>query len=106
MGDIPDGSNFFASLHTPLSRRQVAELFAPLRWRARRRGWADYEVICPFAELVIEAESSILLHGPIADVWENAEHVLVTLRDAGVAYTAESYDEGGRLLREYRWGTD
>ena len=73
---------------------------------SRRCGWTDYEVIGPFAELVIEAESPILLHGPVADVQENADHILATLRDAGVAYTAESYDAGGGLLRKYRWAAD
>ena len=105
MSDIPDGSNFFASLHTSLSRGQVAELFAPPGWQVRRCSSTDYEVIGPFAELVIEAESPILLHGPVADVHENAERVLATLRHAGVAYTAESYDAEGGLLREYRWAT-
>ena len=105
MGDIPDGSNFFASLHTALSRRQVAELFGPLGWRVRQCSWSDYEVIGPVAELVVEAESPILLHGLVADVQENAESVLAALRDAGVAYTAEAYSAGGELLREYRWGT-
>ncbi len=102
MGDIPDGSNFFASPYTALSRRQVAELFGLLGWRVRKSGWSDYEVIGPVAELVVEAESPILLHGPMADVQENAEYGLAALRDAGVAYTAEVYGADGELLREYR----
>ena len=40
----------------------------------------------------------------MADVHENADHVLATLRAAGIAYTAESYDAGGELLREYAGG--
>jgi hypothetical protein len=104
MADIPDSSDFFASLHTSLSRRRVAGLFARLGWSVRKCSWTDYEIRSPFAELVIEAESPILMHGPVAVAEANADRILAPLRDAGVAYTAECYGTGGDLLREFRWG--
>ncbi len=105
MDDIPDSSNFFASLHTSLSRRRVAGLFARLGWSVRKCSWTDYEIRSPFAELVIEAESLILMHGPVAEVEINANRILVPLRHAGVRYAAECYSAGNDLLQEFRWGT-
>lgn len=102
---IPGSSNFFASLHTARSRRAIAGLFAP-PWIARKRGWTDYEVRGPFADLIIEAESPILLHGPVADVEANVDQILAPLRSAGIGYTAECYDDAGELLQQWEWGTE
>jgi hypothetical protein len=89
MDDIPDRSNFFASLHTPLSPRRLAGLFARLGWSVRKCSWTDYEIRSPFAGLVIEAESPILMHGLVAEVKTNAERILAPLREAGMGHTAE-----------------
>jgi hypothetical protein len=103
---IPESSNFFAALHTAGSRRLIAGLFSPPTWSIRKCSWTDYEVTSTFAELVVEAASPILLHGPVADVESNAEGILALLRAAGVAYTAECYGVSGELLRGWCWGTD
>ncbi len=105
MGVIPDSSNFYAALHASLSRRRVAGLYARLGWSVRKCSWTDYEIRSPFAELVIEAEAPILMHGPVSDVEANADRILAPLRDAGVGYCAEFYTADGSLLREHRWGT-
>jgi hypothetical protein len=104
MGDIPSHTNFSSALHTGSSRRRVAELYRPLGWEVRKCGWSEYEMRCPFAELVIEAESPFLMHGEVADVITNAERILAPLREAGVSYSAEIYDEQGELLREFKSG--
>ena len=100
---IPDSSNFFASLDTARSRRAIAGLFAPT-WIVRECSWTDYEVRSPFAELIIEAESPMLLHGPVAEVEVNADRILATLRAAGIGYAAECYDAAGVLLKRWKWG--
>jgi hypothetical protein len=104
MAEMPDCSNFFSSLHTPLSREQVAGLYGALGWRVRKCSWVDYEVVCDWAELVIEAESPILIHGPVADVLARAEELVGPLRAAGVSFTAECYgpEPGRELLLELR----
>jgi hypothetical protein len=79
---------------------------SPPTWSVRKCSWTDFEVTSPFAELVVEAESPILMHGPVADVESNVDRILAPLRAAGVADTAECYDAGGEMLREWRWGTD
>ena len=103
MADYPDSSNFFSSLKTELSRRQVAHLYEPLGWAIGKCSWTDYGIQSPWADLIIEAESPVLMHGPVANVLVNAEHILSPLRAAGVAYSAECYDEAGNLLREIKW---
>ena len=105
MGDIPDQSNFYGSLHTNLSRHQIAQLYRGLGWEVRKCGWAEYEIRCSFAELVIETESPILIHGTVADVVVNAEVILAPLGQARVSYTAECYDQAGVLLREFKTRT-
>ena len=100
---IPESSNFFASLRTTRARRRVAGIFTPPTWTVRRCSWTDYEVSSPFADLVIEAESPILLHGPVAEVEANADRILATLRAAGIGYSAECYEADGELLREWVW---
>ncbi len=91
MGNIPDTSNFFSSLHTSLSREEVAGLYGALGWRIRRCSWTDYEVFGPWCELIIEAEAPILMHGPVADVVTRADELVAPLRAAGVRFTAECY---------------
>ena len=103
MEGTPNRANFFASLHTHMSRQWVSQLFTPLGWRVRNCSFTGYEVRSSWAELVIDAESPILLHGSVADVQENAERILALLQAAGVAYDAESYDASGELMREYHW---
>jgi hypothetical protein len=87
MDIIPDHSgDFFAALWTSLSRRRVARLFARLGWSVRKCSWTDYEVCSPFAELVIEAESPILLHGPVADAEAESGGVCVVVFHSGAIH--------------------
>jgi hypothetical protein len=44
------------------------------------------------------------MHGPVADVDINAEHILDILHQAQVEFTAESYGPDDQLLQE--WGQD
>jgi hypothetical protein len=101
MGEMPDYSNFYSGLYTVLSREQVASLYGALGWRVRRCSWTDYEVFGPWAELVIEAESPILMHGVVADVLDRAQELLAPLRQAGISFTAECYGPDGELLQEF-----
>jgi hypothetical protein len=100
---MPEESDFYASLYTTRSRRRIARLFSPPTWKARKCAWSDYEITSSFAELVIEAESPILLHGWLTDYEVNAEQVLARLRSAGVSYTGECYSPSGELVREFAW---
>lgn len=98
---VPDTSNFFSSLTTDLSRGEVVALFGDQGWHVRKCGWTEYEVRCAWAELVIEAETPILMHGPVADVLKNAAVICQILSAAKVSFTAESYDEAHELLEEF-----
>jgi hypothetical protein len=104
MEEMPDSSNFFILLHTPLSREKVAGLYEALGWQVRKCSWVDYEVISDWAELVIEAEGPILMHGSVADLPSRAEELVAPLRAAGVSFTAECYGPGPdrELLLELR----
>jgi hypothetical protein len=104
MAEVPDSSNFFSALDTALSREQVAGLYGAVGWRVRKGSWVDYEVLTDWAELVIESESPILMHGPVADLPARAEELVAPLRAACVAFTAECYgpEPERKLLLELR----
>jgi hypothetical protein len=100
---LPDGSNFFASLTAALSRAQVAALFGATGWSVRKAGWDEFEVRCPWGDLIIEGDEPVLLHGPVNGVIENAYSILAPLRDAGIAYRAECYGDDRVLLGAHVW---
>ncbi|HKB03394.1 MAG TPA: hypothetical protein VKD90_14320 [Gemmataceae bacterium] len=104
MAGRADSSNFFSSLHTSLSREQVARLYGAIGWEVRKCGWHEYEVISDWAELVIEAEGPILMHGPVADLPARAEELVAPLRAGGVSFAAECYgpEPDRELLLEVR----
>jgi hypothetical protein len=96
---LPETSNFFATLHTPLSRESVADLYRDLGWSVRKCGWLEFEIESAFAAVVIESVQPILMHGAVDDVASRAVDVVAPLVRAGVRYEAEYYDEGGELVR-------
>ena len=104
MAELPDSSNFFSSLHTSLSKKQVARLYEALGWRVRKCSWVDYEVVSDWAELVIEAGFPILVHGLVADLPARVEELVTPLRTAGISFAAECYapEPDGKLLLELR----
>jgi len=100
--DFPDEPNLFGSLETPLTWEWVAKLFAPFGWVVRKCSWTDYEVYCDFAELVIESENPILIHGPVTDLFANLPRIIKPLSHAGVSYSLECYDENRELVHHAR----
>ncbi len=91
MPAIPNSSNFFSSLNTRLSRKQIANLYKSLGWQVRKCSWTDYEVRSDWAELIIESESPILIHGPVANLPTRIEDLVAPLRNADVSFNAECY---------------
>lgn len=102
MTTIPDSSNFYCSLYTSLSREQVAGFYRPLGWEIRKCNWVDYEIVSLWAELVIEADAPIVMHGSVALVLNNAALILAPLRHAGITYTAECYEDA-KLIGTFTW---
>lgn len=91
MADLPDTPNFYSALHTTLPRQRVAGLYQALGWHVRKCSWTDFEVVGPWCELVVEAESPVLMHGSVADILDHAEELVAPLRAAGITFTAECY---------------
>jgi hypothetical protein len=102
MSDLPANENFCSPLDTRMSRRRVAQLYRARGWGVRKCAWYDYEITCPWAELTIEAQSPIFIHGSVADVLERADELLAPLQAASVDYVAECYDADGTMLREWK----
>jgi hypothetical protein len=100
---IPDSSNFFGCLSTPLSKEEIVGKFAARGWTSRRIAWHDYEVRCEWAELVLDGEGEILFHGPVCPATEYIERVLEILKAEAIGYQVELHDDGGALHKEYSW---
>jgi hypothetical protein len=102
MDALPDFPNFYSALDTTMSREEVARLYEALGWRVRKCSWTDYEVFGPWCELIIAAESPILMHGAVTEILAHAEELVAPLRAAGVSFTAECYGPDQELLLELR----
>ncbi len=104
MDEVAEWGSFFSSLDTTLSREQIARLYEAIGWRVRKCSWVDYEVVSEWADLVIEAEAPILMHGPVANLRSRGEELVAPLRNAGVAFTAECYgpEPARELMMELR----
>jgi hypothetical protein len=104
MSELPNSANLFSALDTTLSKEQVANLYGAVGWRVRKCSYVDYEVACDWAELIIESESPILMHGLVAELPARAEDVLAPLRAAQVAFAAECYgpQPDRELILEFR----
>lgn len=104
MSDRIDCSDFFSTLDTTLTRKQIARLYEAIGWQVRKCAWKDYEIVNDWAELVIEGEKPILMHGWAFDLIARVEELVTPLRVAGVSFTAECYGSGPEreLLLELR----
>jgi hypothetical protein len=103
--EIPDTSNFFSALHTRQTREQIADLFRSAGWTIVAPDDAEHlRLECRWAELILESESPILLHGPVADVLNHAETIVAPLSAAKISFNAECYgpEPERLLLRELR----
>ena len=96
---IPEFNNLYASLSTSHSKDWIASCFKNAGWAIRHCTWADYEVECDFAELVIEGDTEILLSGAVASFDAAVPFVATILEENRVGYSIEYYDETGNLLR-------
>jgi hypothetical protein len=93
--------NIHSVLDTSLTQRQVAELFLAHGWTVHKSSWTDHYILCSWAELYLDGEGEILMHGPIADPLAHAEELFVPLRQAGVRYWGEFYGADTELLEEF-----
>src|SRR4051812_11652474 len=98
--DLPESSNFFCLLQTPLSRAEVADRYRRHGWQLRKSSWTDYEVALPWATLVIESEKPTLVHGTVVNVLSHLDELLAPLRASEIAFKVECYGTDGALLQE------
>jgi hypothetical protein len=104
MPDVPNELDLFIAIFGGLDRRGVARVCERLGWEVRRSGWAEYEMRSPVAELEVQAESPVLLHGSVLGNLDIVESVLAPLREAGAVFEGECYDANGKQLRDYKSG--
>ncbi len=101
--ELPDGANFYCMLTSTRSKKELAEWFAERGWSMHRVSSLDYGIRCAWAELVIEVDSPVLIHGAVADIMLNAARILDILKASGASFAGECYDEHLSLLQEFSW---
>lgn len=89
MAGIPDKPNFFSTIGAGFTRQQIVELYREAGWQVRKCGWTDYEIKSDWAELILEGESPLLLHGSVSDLPSRAEELLAPLRASGVTFATD-----------------
>jgi hypothetical protein len=104
MSDIPNALDLCIAIFGGLGRRRVAQLYQRLGWEVRKSGWTEYEMRSSVAELEVQAESPVLLHGLVWGDLDTVESVLAPLREARAVFEGECYDGSGKLLKEYKSG--
>jgi hypothetical protein len=95
---LPEGSTFFATLTTALTKPQIAAHFHAVGWAVRHCAREDLELRCAWAELVLDGDTDLLLHGPVAEVEQRAPEIIALLVSAQIAVQAEWYDAEGRVV--------
>jgi len=98
------GARWHYAIFGGFDRRRVARLYERLGWEVRKSGWAESEMRSPVAELVVQAESPVLLHGLVLGDLDTVESVLAPLREAEAVFEGECYDGSGKLLKDYKSG--
>ncbi len=94
MNELPEDSNFFGTILGNVSKEDVVRLFLDAGWHARKCTWFDYEVSCRWAELVVEGDTPILIHGVIADFETNVAKIKRLLDSLAAAYSIDQNDGG------------
>ena len=104
MAELPDRTNFYSSVRTDRRPEAIARLFAPPVWRVRKCSRTDFEAASDFAEVVIESNDPVLVHGLVADVAVNCARVVEPLAAAGLSGAFECYDDSQALILEKAFG--
>jgi hypothetical protein len=95
-------ASLYLSLETTLSKENLALLFAPYGWQVRKCTRTDFEIICDRAELMIEADEPILMHGPVEQAENIVPCLLNILEAASIKYQGELYDDAHNLIRIFK----
>ena len=91
--------HIYMSLWTDLTRAEIAAVFSASGWSTRKCSWTDYEVEWEDrAELVIESEKPVLVHGPLANASEMVPAIRKILDGVHIPYSFEAYDERDEIV--------
>ena len=98
MLNLPESSNFFCSIDSPISKMTIVDYFVSQGWQVRKTTWEDFELRCAWAILVLESDDPVLLHGLL--MADKFNELLILLNQLNIAYHAELYDEEGELIAQ------
>ena len=93
--------SIYATLDGAPDKTLLAQQFAAHGWHIRKAGWDAFEMRHACAELILEAQSPVLLHGNLCCIGDSEEilaDMLRILQSAGQAYTVEIYDDNAQTL--------
>jgi hypothetical protein len=102
MDNRPARNNFYGTIEGTLDKFKLAASFAADGWSVRKCSWTDYELTCGVAELILQGDDPMFLHGVVADVLRNVQGIAEVLRNAGASFSLECYGDDSALLTTVR----
>jgi hypothetical protein len=96
---LPDKPNLYGTVWTHMPKSELAAMFASRGWSMRKCTRVDYELRSDYAELVLEADDPLVLHGPVAEILRNAPRIAEVLRAAATKFCLECYARDRTMLR-------
>ena len=95
---LPDLSNVYGVIYSPLSKEEIAKSFGKVGWNVRKADWINWEITNDFSELIIEGDKEILIHGPVSV--DSFEIFVAKMKEIKLKFSLELYDEQENLISE------
>jgi hypothetical protein len=92
----------FAATIAQRSISDIVDMFRRSGWKCRKSSWFEYEAECDWAELALFEDGEVVIHGEMLLVEENGLKVMDLFTKNEFIFSAEFYDEYGKLLSEFK----
>jgi hypothetical protein len=93
---IPTGTNVYGIIDSSLSKEEITKKFSAHGWRISKASWFDWEITNDFAELILEGNEQLLIHGPVSPDYFNT--LAEKMKEIELSFSLELYDENQNLV--------
>ena len=97
INQLPEGSNFFATIFTEKSKEEISQIYESAGWKVRKSSFTDFEISQDWASIAIAGNQEILMHGTVAEVENKAFKITAPLIHHKISYKVEFYDADDNL---------
>ena len=93
---IPNGTNVHGIIYSSLSKEEITKKFSTNGWMIWKASWYDWEITNDFADLILEGDKELLIHGPVSPDYFNT--LAEKMKEIGLSFSLELYDENQNLI--------